>query len=108
MSLYQLIEWAEAFLKKRKDIAHGFRILRNLIHEDKIVDEHDILEAVRHVSIILNTVFPLPEAVMLSVICDNCRENHSYSISTLDYFLGNNMLFRCDKFKQDFNVIMIP
>ncbi len=43
-----------------KDLAHGFRILRNLIvHEEVECKEQDALEALRHVSEILNRLFRL-------------------------------------------------
>jgi len=108
MNLFGLIEWSEKLLKERKEIAHGFRILRNLIHEEKVVNERDIPEAIRHTSIILNDLFPLPSNVAINVFCNSCNQWHQYPILTTNNFIGNNVLFACNKSRQNINAVIMP
>jgi len=46
MRVYDLIEWSESYLKNKKDIAHGFRILRNTLHKKVMIREQDVLECI--------------------------------------------------------------
>jgi len=108
LNLNNLIDWAENYLRDKKEIAHGFRILRNLIHSEKLISEQDVSEALRHISIILNLLYELPKDTKLKVFCKNCNTEHQYVIQTHQYYIGNNMLFECDKFRQNINVIFIP
>jgi RNase P subunit RPR2 len=107
-NLNNLINLAEGRLKDKKEIAHGFRILRNLIHSEKLVTEQDVLEAIRHISNILNLIYKLPEYTELEVFCKNCNTKHHYRIETSQYYIGNNMLFGCDKFKQNISITIMP
>lgn len=108
INLNGLIDWAKEHLKDKKEIAHGFRILRNLVHTEELVLEQDVLEAIRHISNILNLLYKLPEYTELEVFCKNCNAKHNYKIETIQYYIGNKMLFGCDKFKQNINIILMP
>ena len=106
--LNELIDWAEVYLKDKKQIAHGFRLLRNLIHTDKLIAEQDVPEAIRHISIILNLLYELPVHTELEVLCSNCGIKHRYNVETQQCYIGNNISFGCDKFRQNISVIMMP
>jgi len=108
LNLNDLIDWAENYLRDKREIAHGFRILRNLIHSEKLISEQDVSEALRHISIILNLLYELPKDTKLKVFCKNCNTEHQYVIQTHQYYIGNSMLFGCNKFKQNTNVIFMP
>lgn len=108
LNLNNLIGWAENYLRDKKEIAHGFRILRNLIHSEKLILEQDVLEALRHISIILNLLYELPKDAKFKVFCKNCNIEHQYVIQTHQYYIGNSMLFGCDKSKQSINVTFMP
>ena len=95
--LYHLIDWAETYLGKRKDLAHGFRILRNLIHEEKEVESQDSLEAIRHISKILDILFPVSNGeVDIFIRCERCGEEihcagfEQFPIGTLNIFECKN------------------
>jgi hypothetical protein len=107
-SLYNIIEWSEKILKERKDLVHGFRILRNLIHTKELIREQDALESIRHISIILNSLFPPPDTIHLDVFCGYCNTTHPYQIKTEIYYIGNNVLFSCNKSMQNMNIIIMP
>lgn len=106
--LMNLLNWAEKFLKEKKEIAHGFRILRNFIHTQKLIKEQDALEAISHISSIINILYSLPDKTNLQVYCNNCKELHYYHINTIDCFIGNNMSLNCDKSKVVINHTILP
>lgn len=59
----------------RKDLAQWFRSLRNLIHEEKEVESQDAFEAIRHISKILDFLFPVRNGKMdIFIQCEKCRE----------------------------------
>jgi len=83
------------------DLAHGFRILRNLIvHEEAECSEQDALEALRHVSEILNRLFPF-EKVHYTITCNNttCKTRYEVEVKVDEYFLGNIIRTQCPKCK---------
>lgn len=94
MNTYKLIEWSEKHLGNQKELAHGFRFLRNLIHEEKLVQEQDALEAIRHISKILNLLFPF-ETVILRGTCGFCNTAYAYEADKSQCFLGNVIIIPC-------------
>lgn len=107
-TLYNIIEWSKDVLKERKDLAHGFRLLRNLIHTKELIKGQDVLESIRHISILLNLLFQLPDMTNLNVFCGYCNVEHSYQIKTERYYIGNNILFGCEKSQQNMNITIMP
>lgn len=98
-SLSNLIDWAEKYLGAKKDVAHGFRILRNLIHESTLVKEPDALEAIRHVTDVLNLLYPF-NTVQVDHACPKCRASSSYQIQKDDYYVGNTLNLGCGRCQQ--------
>jgi len=94
-TLEKCIDWSEAHLGRKKEVAHGFRILRNLIHGDATAGEPDALEAIRHVTLILNELFPF-ENLELSRACDKCRQLNPYSIPASMVYWGNSIPLLCN------------
>lgn len=90
----ELIDWSEKKLGNKKELAHGFRILRNLTHEEKTITEQDSLEAIRHVTQILNIVFPFLTAT-ITVYCGICRRPSQISALPDQLFLGNSIAVPC-------------
>jgi hypothetical protein len=72
LNLHELIDWGEKWLGNKKELAHGFRILRNLIHEEKTIENQDALEAIRHVSKFLNLLWHLGGHDEL-IVCEKCK-----------------------------------
>jgi hypothetical protein len=106
--LFDLIEWAENILKDKTEIAHGFRILRNLIHTDKLISEQDNMEAIRHVSVILNEIFPY-DSITVPAICPTC--NISGKIAVLfgeKCNLGVINQLQCDNCYKVYTLPLIP
>jgi len=95
MNAYELIEWSEKYLGNQKELAHGFRFLRNLIHEEKVVEEQDALDALRHITKILNLLFPF-ETARPKGTCNFCKTPYDYEISYDQCFLGNVIFIPCN------------
>lgn len=72
LNLHELIDWGKKWLGNKKELAHGFRILRNLIHEEKTIENQDALEAIRHVSKFLNLLWPLGGHDE-RIVCEKCK-----------------------------------
>ena len=100
-SLFSLINWAEAFLGKKKELAHGFRLLRNLLHEDKVIEGPDALEGLRHIAMLLNLLYPFEEAKM-NVICPKCGHQGHISLTFDECVVGNNKQCLCSQCKKSF------
>ncbi len=105
--LFRLIEWAEQYLGNRKDIAHGFRLLRNLIHEPSIMIEQDALEAIRHITNILNLLYPLIQYATLFYSCQFCRTHSQQDWPIQECYLGNVLNTYCASCKQPTSVLVL-
>ena len=78
-----------------KDLAHGLRILRNhVVHGEKGCGEQDALEVLRHVSEILNRLFPFKE-VLYRVTCGTCKTSYTATVRKEKSFLGNIIRTKC-------------
>ena len=107
LTAYELIEWSETYLGNRAELAHGFRRLRNLLHEESIIKEQDALEAIRHVTNILNLIFPF-SAINLTGVCAFCGKPYSLPILSDQCYLGNTIPVRCDQCSRSTNHFVIP
>jgi len=108
--LYDLIEWAELHLGKRKDIAHGFRILRNLVHSTTVMSEQSALETIEHVTTILNLLYPpLTPSVLTRYTCQNqnCRIELEVDVPLHENFLGNIFTVNCVRCHQPTSLLII-
>ena len=99
----KLIDWAEQFLKDKKDLAHSFRLIRNILHRDLIVEEKDVPEAIRHISEMLNLLFPYSNCT-IEFDCMQCKTKYSLNINFADNYLGNMIPTNCAKCKIAFKV----
>ncbi len=88
-----IINWVEKFLDQ-KTTAHGFQILRNLVHTEELVVDQDALEGIRHVSIIVNKVLPY-EFTFIDAFCSKCSTTHHYKFKKEDYYIGNDLTLQC-------------
>ena len=89
MSLNDLLDWAEKKLNLDTMTAHSYRKIRNLIHTDKLVVEQDCLEALRHLSNILNEMFHIIPEYILHRNCPNCKCAVKSRHPTQGLFLGS-------------------
>jgi hypothetical protein len=106
--LFYLINWAEQYLGNRKQTAHGFRILRNLIHEPSILSEQDAIEAIRHITIILNLLYPiLTPFVKTNYACQNCKKPLQIDMLIQDHYLGNIIKPNCPYCAQPTSILVI-
>lgn len=106
--LYDLINWAEVYLGKRKETAHGFRILRNLIHEQSLLSEQDAIEAIRHITIILNLLYPLSAIpIQTNYTCQNCHQPLTINVPIQANYLGNVFTPNCPHCSQLTAVLII-
>lgn len=99
MGAYDLTEWAESYLGDKKEIAHGFRILRNILHKEKMMKEQDALECIRHLSEILNLLYPF-SSVNFKGKCAFCGNPYAVKIMKANYYLGNIQSIRCNNCQQ--------
>lgn len=104
---WELIEWSEKKLGNKTELAHGFRILRNLTHEEKTITEQDSLEAIRHVTQILNIVFPFLTAT-ITVYCAFCQKPSQMPVLSGELFLGNNIAVPCASCRTSTNFQVMP
>ena len=103
--LKDLIDEVET-MKEYKDLAHGFRILRNfVVHEEVECKEQDALEALRHVSEILNRIYPF-KGLHYPITCSYCGTQYGVKLSVEEYFLGNVIRVPCPKCKS-INTIIV-
>jgi len=106
--LYDLINWAERYLGNRAQMAHGFRILRNLVHGQSILSEQDAIEAIRHVTIILNLLYPLlAMPVTTNYTCQKCKNPLTINVSMQDNYLGNIFKPNCPYCSQPTSILII-
>lgn len=107
LTAFELIEWAETFLGKKKAQAHDFRFLRNFIHEEDIIEEQDALESIRHITTILNLLFPYPTA-NLAGNCQSCKNPYTITIFSSECYLGNTFTVQCEKCKSATQHTILP
>jgi hypothetical protein len=107
LKAWELIDWSEKTLGGKKELAHGFRILRNLTHEEKTISEQDSLEAIRHATQLLNIAFPFPTAT-ITVNCNFCRRSIQQTVLSDQLFLGNNIAVPCAPCRTSTNYQVMP
>lgn len=105
--LAKLIDWSQSFLKDKALVAHSFRILRNLVHTEELVQEQDCLEAIRHVNIIIENLFP-GNSVMVQVSCQFCGRSGVTPVSGDFRFLGSSVALQCDQCRRTYNGMLMP
>lgn len=105
--LYDLIEWAKKDLGSKRETAHGFRLLRNLIHGQSIMSEQDALEALRHITSILNLLYPLEVNTKLVYSCQICRTQSRQNWPTQECYLGNVLNTYCASCKRPTSLLVI-
>ncbi len=106
--LYSLIEWAEKYLGNRRDIAHGFRILRNLVHSPTIMTEQSALEAISHVTTIINLLYPLlTVSISTTYNCRNCGVGLQVDVPVQDNYLGNILTYNCVHCHQPTSILIL-
>jgi len=88
--LFDMINWAETLLGSNKEMAHVFRILRNLLHGQTILSEQDVSEAIRHITILINLLYPPTSfRVLTNYICQNCQMKLQITIPTQENYIGH-------------------
>lgn len=107
LKAWELIEWSEKKLGSKKEVVHGFRILRNLTHGEKTITEQDDLEAIRHVTEVLNLVFPFQSAT-ITAYCGTCRRFTPMEALPEQLFLGNTIPVPCTVCKISTNYQVMP
>ncbi len=99
----KLIDWAEQFLRSDKSLAHSFRLIRNIIHQDLIVNEKDVPEAIRHISEMLNALFPYSNCI-IEFNCMTCNLRQQMGINSSDNTIGNMIPAWCQRCGSRFKV----
>jgi len=89
-----LIHWAENKLGPRHHLAHSVRLLRNLIHQKTPIPEPSALEALRHVSLLVDCLLPFQTAYIVQT-CPFCGAVYSYAVVRADYYLGSILTLSC-------------
>lgn len=104
---YNMIEWAEQYLGNQKELAHGFRLVRNLIHEQTLMSEQTALETIVHISDITNRLFTPPEYGILNYPCGRCGRQLTTNVPIQECYLGNILSSRCNYCSQATNTLVI-
>jgi hypothetical protein len=108
MRFAQLIDWAERIIGSGKETAHDFRRIRNYTHSTDLVKEQDSLEAIRHVSHLLNAIFPLDDPTTIEVRCRICHDVHHYDWEKGGLLIGNKLNLICPDTNRGFEIWMLP
>jgi len=101
-----LIDWAEDILKEKTQTAHSFRMLRNYVHTDTLIQEQDAIEGIRHISIVIHNLFPSGFRG-LTTTCPVCRRVQTNTVHPDIGFLGNTISIVCGC-GQKYNWILLP
>jgi len=107
VNLKNLIDWADNIIEDKTQVAHSFRMLRNYVHTDTLVQEQDVIEAVRHISIVTNDLFPTNYYELITT-CKTCGRQQTLSLQPSSDFLGNAVGTRCGGCYINYNWISIP
>lgn len=99
MELVRLIEWSKEF--EDKNTAHSFRMLRNYIHENISIKLQDCVEAIRHISIVINKLHD-QEPKKFATVCPSCNTTTSQSLGTRRYYVGDDFTMTCSQCKKKF------
>ncbi len=102
--LFDLIQCDENPVKD-KEILQYLKSLRNYTHEDKLVEDFHALEAIRHVTDVLNELFSFKTLTITVETCRLCGQKHSIDIDSKDYFIGNRIMLKCPNSSEYFNNI---
>jgi hypothetical protein len=107
--LSRLIDWAEQYIGGNNvELAHNFRMLRNLIHGQTVLTEQRALEAISYTTSILNALFLLPILpVKTNYNCQNCGVALQIDIPVSDNFLGNTINVNCCRCNQPTPILII-
>ncbi len=109
MSLANLIEWGESLLKDKLAVAHSFRLLRNWVHTDKLVQEQDCLEAIRHVSLILENLYPgILATPVITARCPGCRFVAPQLLGSNTGTLGTALQIGCQNCRNTYSWSLMP
>ncbi len=106
-NLNELIDWADKWLGNKKELAHGFRILRNLIHEEKEIENKDALEAIRHVSKFLNLLWPF-EGHNERIVCEKCKNEINLTGNKEKFYIGNVIPIDCNNCGETIQFLVYP
>lgn len=107
MGLVKLINWAESYLKEDVRLADALRLLRNFVHTDKLFQEQDCLEAIRHISMILEILSP-SQNIVLNTVCHYCHQPGIASVPSGQGYLGNKMFLQCNGCKKNYHWMFMP
>jgi hypothetical protein len=102
--LFHLIQCDENPVKD-KDILQYLKSLRNYTHEEKLVEDFHALEAIKHVTDVLNELLSFETLTITVEPCRLCGQNHSINIEPKDYFIGNRIKLKCPNRSEYFNNI---
>jgi len=95
-NLKNLIDWSGDHLGAYTEIQQGLRLMRNYIHENKLVKEVDALESIRHTAEFLNKLFPPPqEEVEYEHNCLYCESSFMGTRKPKELILGYEMEKKC-------------
>ena len=101
-NLQQLIDHAENVIGVKTETAHSFRMLRNLvIHGEILAKESDALEALRHISLIANSMYPYG-LVNQDVVCPTCKRRVKLPLESKENYFGNVFHVQCGGCNQNF------
>ncbi|GEM_PF-5264450 len=107
LDLAKLIDWAESILKNKANVAHSFRMLRNLLHSDQFVQEQDCLEGIRHVNIIIENLFP-GDQLRIETRCPHCGFSGITFLTSDSRVLANTLSLHCGQCSRVYSWLLMP
>jgi hypothetical protein len=107
MAFVKLIDWAESYLRGDVRLAEAFRLLRDFAHTNKLLQDQDCLEAIRHISMILEILSP-SQNIVLNTVCHYCHQPGIGSVPGGQGYLGNKIFLQCNNCKMDYHWMFMP
>lgn len=106
-SAYDLIEHFDDELGESILNLHWFRKQRNKIHSQNLIGEQDALEALRHITNALNSLYPFSTGTIFGVK-QCCGREYQIPIERDQLFLGNRLRINCDMCNQVTEHYVVP
>lgn len=110
LGLAGLLGWAEKKLNLSKGpVGHAIRLLRNeLMHEERVVQETEALETLKHASLVLNELYPYPN-VSFSVPCPTCgAARELITLKMEEAYIGYVRQMFCSPCQRAFTFTLTP
>ena len=110
LKLAGLLDWAGKNLNLSSgSVGHAIRLLRNeLMHEERVVQETEALETLKHVSLVLNELYPYSN-VSFPALCPTCGvARELVTLKMAEAYIGYVKQISCTACQRAFTFRLTP